>query len=370
MVKSMKKKIGFLPLMLIFVLVLIFTLSILQIKKNKNIKLNYIANENYICYFDQKYYYIGNEGVYSENKCIIKTSNNTLIYSNNESLFVYDNYKITEYSNLLSIKSEYNFEFNIIKFIIYENNIICIDSESQYHVIDRLTSNELSANNVETLMIKSIDKNISFYYYPNFTICLDESHDTISILNNSNGLVLETIKNYSNHILLLSENYLFCTSRTNTNAIVLYKHDILNNNDNSITLPKHYLLTSLFGKNNQIYFIGTEEPDSPYLPPSEYSNLLYHKKDCLTIIDAKNFNIINQNFTHQYEKILYVDEYKTITYYKKKYITYENSNWKELSTQDAKELTSGEIYNFISCNNYLFVFNGVSGQLVDRIKIT
>lgn len=367
---QMKRKIIFLIFVSVFTLLIIFI--VLQIKESRNIKLNDIgnANENYICYFDNEYYYVGNDSVYTESECMINTFNHTLIYSDDESLFVYNNNKITEYNNLLSIKSEYNFSFNINKFIIYENNIICIDSEAQYHVIDRLTSNEVHTNHVETFRIESIGKNISLYCYSDFTVCLDETHDTISILDHSDGLIMEAIKDYSNHIPLLSENYLFCTSKTNTNTIILYKYDIFNNNDdNNMILPKHYLLTSLFSKNKKIYFIGTEEPDSPYLSPDESSNLLYHKKDCLTIIDAENFNIINQNFTRQYEKILYVDEYKTITYYNKKYIIYENSSWKELSVQDAKGLASGEVYYFISCRDYLFIFNGNSGKLIDKISI-
>ena len=62
---------------------------------------------NTICQFDDNYYYTINNEIYNNEKCVMSSEGNKLIYANDNAMFVYSNGVITGYGSDFSIISEY-----------------------------------------------------------------------------------------------------------------------------------------------------------------------------------------------------------------------------------------------------------------------
>ena len=73
--------------------------------------------------------------------------------------------------------------------------------------------------------------------------------------------------------------------------------------------------------------------------------------------------------THSGEKVIYLDNKKAITYYKKKYIFYSIDSWKKIKSIDADEIKNYGFYTFESCGDYIFIFDDNTGGLINRISI-
>ena len=93
-----------------------------------------------------------------------------------------------------------------------------------------------------------------------------------------------------------------------------------------------------------------------------------HDHDYIVIIDKNDFEVKDKK-TKTFERILYANSEKAITYYKGKYLTYSLNDWKVTDKQSASEIKEGGSYNFVSCGEYIFVFDNASGELLNKIPI-
>lgn len=95
-----------------------------------------------------------------------------------------------------------------------------------------------------------------------------------------------------------------------------------------------------------------------------------HKSDHLYIINTVDCTKSSERNTKTFERILYADAQKVITYYKERYLTYSLEDWSIISTQTANEIKKGGTYTFETCGDYIFVFDDNSGELLNTIDIT
>lgn len=100
------------------------------------------------------------------------------------------------------------------------------------------------------------------------------------------------------------------------------------------------------------------------------STLKYHNYDSCIFIDSKSGEIKYQHKFSRFERIIYIDGDKVITYFKGKYLTYSLFDWKVIDTKSAPEIKNGGSYTFEICGNYIFVFDDNSGELLNTIDIT
>lgn len=100
----------------------------------------------------------------------------------------------------------------------------------------------------------------------------------------------------------------------------------------------------------------------------DISSLELHKYDIYALTDIKSGKIINQHKTRKYERIIYADTKKAITYYRGNYITYSTDNWKEVKSQKAAEIKKDGSYFFDTCGEYVFVFDD-TGKLLNKIPL-
>ena len=101
----------------------------------------------------------------------------------------------------------------------------------------------------------------------------------------------------------------------------------------------------------------------------DISSLELHKYDIYALTDLKSGKITNQHKTRKYERIIYADTQKAITYYRGNYITYSTDKWKEIKSQKAYEIKKDGSYFFDTCGDYVFVFDDDTGKLLNKISI-
>jgi hypothetical protein len=71
----------------------------------------------------------------------------------------------------------------------------------------------------------------------------------------------------------------------------------------------------------------------------------------------------------KYERIIYADDKKVVTYYNGKYVTYSADEWKVTDENNADEIKDGGKYTFEACGEYVFVFDDNTGECMNRIKV-
>ena len=83
----------------------------------------------------------------------------------------------------------------------------------------------------------------------------------------------------------------------------------------------------------------------------------HHYNDVLFIFSKDDFSSPIEYNTRTFERIIYADNEKAITYYNGKYITYSLEHWKKINKQNADEIKEGGSYTFDVCGEYIFVFD-------------
>ena len=101
----------------------------------------------------------------------------------------------------------------------------------------------------------------------------------------------------------------------------------------------------------------------------DISSLELHKYDIYALTDLKSGKIINHHKTRKYERIIYADNKRAITYYLGNYITYSTDKWKEIKSQKANEIKEGGSYLFDTCGDYVFVFDYNTGEVINKLSI-
>lgn len=112
--------------------------------------------------------------------------------------------------------------------------------------------------------------------------------------------------------------------------------------------------------------IGLPAPKSGTIYFDEMKN---HDGDVLSILDIVNEKYAHVYKTKKFERVLYSDTQKAITYYDHSYYTYSLEDWTVINTMPANEIHEGGSYVFDTCGEYIFVFDGDSGELLNKIEI-
>jgi len=81
-----------------------------------------------------------------------------------------------------------------------------------------------------------------------------------------------------------------------------------------------------------------------------------HRKDTLLVIDEENKKLIEKIETKRYERLVYADSLKAITYYEGELYTYDVENWMVTKRTDGSFIKKNEEYFFETCHDKLFVY--------------
>ena len=127
-------------------------------------------------------------------------------------------------------------------------------------------------------------------------------------------------------------------------------------------------VVTIKGNNAFAVIVAIDQPFSMkgyhnYLPQLEY-----HYHDTYVKVNTADFKV-QRHKTRKFERIIYADDKKVVTYYNGKYITYSTDDWKVTDEKKADEIKNGGKYTFEACGEYIFVFDDDTGECINRIKV-
>lgn len=211
-------------------------------------------------------------------------------------------------------------------------------------------------------------------YYQNNDLSIGD-YNKSAFLSNQNGNKIRHNQWSCAEIFSTSNDCIIYTY--NFNLSELYSYNIVENNTDICKIPYDSLIgnsevqLSYFDKQNQIILIGNKA--SPLLGENgdvtSSSQLKYHDYDCASVVDIQNGKLEKEKKFRTFERVIFVDEEKIITYYNNKYCTYDTESMEIVDECNASEIKNGGSYRFESCGDYIFVFDDNSGELLNTINV-
>ncbi len=314
---------------------------------------------------------------------------NSFIKSYNDLIWIFDgssNEKLKAIDKNGNVKKRYLFPEDSIDFMI--NGDVIFDLTSDELIIYRL-KDETHLKKVKidyTFVFHSDENRFDLYKYScEYGECLffdmtDENDIDIYFATDKNyNEIIGSKKSGSNCIDLYSfgKDSIIYAYYLNYNNLFEYSFKDNNSKGSILELTDHvknfYQRRLPYYSNQNLMILITQENKYRSLrrePPVSFSDEMEkHDHDYAVIIDKNDFEV-KEKKTKTFERILYVDSEKAITYYKGKYLTYSLDGWKVTDKQSASEIKEGGSYNFVTCGDYIFVFDNDSDELLNKISIS
>ncbi|MCR5817184.1 MAG: hypothetical protein K6F91_09895, partial [Ruminococcus sp.] len=92
-----------------------------------------------ICSFDSKYCYTRDDGVYCDDQQIIKTASKPLIYTYNDTMYVYDNRSVIGYDKSFTKTESYDLPCEVMGFVVADKTILYYDKSLFAHTLIKAT---------------------------------------------------------------------------------------------------------------------------------------------------------------------------------------------------------------------------------------
>lgn len=284
---------------------------------------------------------------------------------------------------------------------VCDNGIICVDLKSG-------KSRTILNVKKESLWYINADNGFLFYEISSEPLkCLDiktgETKDAIELLNDkSDGFhkqrfsddkwIIADIREseiYSFEIAKNDMSRLFARSHYNSTAGFVEKDNELlkvevsgdcfdfdyiksdRTEVKSVDLPQEMRQTgetTIKGNDAFAVIVAIDQPfsmkgDHHYLPELEY-----HYHDTYVKVNTADFKV-QRHKTKKFERIIYADDNKVMTYYNGKYLTYSADDWKVTDEKKADEIKNDGKYTFEACGEYVFVFDDDTGECINRVEI-
>lgn len=345
--------------------------SITVKNSNSNSRCDRVVYKNY----NNAYYYIDGNNVIKNHKgkteIIYNGTNPGIISANDNNLFVFDNNQII----IMNIKT------NEILNTIYSENV-----SEMFACNTTLFYTKLLNNGIPQLCTYDINRFTSFDYISTLTktdssyyeISLSENLQAIAITENNK---IASFEIFSNEFTPVFRYNIFGFAEINDALFSLsikssqFIQKTLSEDDKSediLSLPdKAKYSDNFIIDKGELITIGTQIEFPPFKAKAiDFSSELEnHGYDVLIMINLSS-NEIYRHRTNRFERILYADSKKAITYYDGKYLIYSLDEWEVTSEQTADEIKSGGSYTFETCGDYIFVFDDNNGKLLSKINVT
>ncbi|MBE6842668.1 MAG: hypothetical protein E7510_07565 [Ruminococcus sp.] len=330
-----------------------------------NVNFKIVDSGNHVAHLNDNYYYTYGSAVFNQDKQQVLTqkSEDILISATDDLLYVYDKDEILKYSDDLSLLSKMDFDYDIQAFSIFDNYMVCIDTKNDimvfdcdsYSLLDNLEIKE--QNDMEIIRVDDTELNI----------CKETSGPLSIFVFNENKSF--SFRGKSGRYFWPAESCIgYISSSFNSSSTFYEKFDYSNKSYiETLDLPKYYQPIEMkeFGDDKLVY-IGTSNKAHPL---GEMSWQKYHISDCIEVINKENMSVEKRFDSKKYERILYADLDKAITFYKESYVVHNMDDWSVTEKMPADEIKKGGTYTFEQCGEYIFVFDGDSGELLNKIKI-
>lgn len=363
------KKIS-IPIIVIAIVASVICFSVIN-WQNRQIEIEYIRSpENMICLFDGKYCYTRDDGVYCDDQQIIKTAGKPLVYTYNDTMYVYDNRSVIGYDKSFTKTESYDLPCEVMGFVVADKTILFIDESKAAYVMNKqsgdIIEGELQKNNIE--IIETI-------HFDEFIVMIgkhdEDKHKSVMVFDNNYKQLFLIGDDESTYVPILSDERIITADRHYSEHTQICTFDLKNDEQLNTTIdtPSFYLEKDIYSSENKLIFIGTRRPSNGYNEKNvRVEQLKYHRGDCVCIINANNNEIESEFYFGKYEMVLYADTEKTVTYYKGKIYTKDTSSGDTLDSYKYDKFKPFGKYRTAVFDNHIFVFEK-DGELIDVIEV-
>ena len=345
-------------------------------------------NHSDIVQLNGVYYKVDNGNIYNlNNKKIIfqTTDKNAFAKENGNLLWIVDN---SENENFKAVNSSgkivksYSIPTNTKDFLIDGNSIFCMlsDEIKAYKLCDNGRAENIP---IECSFVYKSDKcKFKLYQYTCEDItCLwfdmADFQDAYFIVDSSDNKIIDNNCSYIQLLKFEKNCIVFTPSLFQLKTLYEYSFEdnleICHSADVGDYAQGFFEKTPYYTDERYIISVAQQTTSRSITRYKGHvansSEMSKHKNDSLYIINSNDYTKSFQQCTRTFERILYADSKKTITYYNGKYLTYSLDKWKVISSQPADEIQKGGSYTFESCGDYIFVFDNNSGELINTISI-
>jgi len=314
------------------------------------------------------------------------TNENSFIKSYNDLIWIFDdscNEKLKAIDKYGNVKKHYLFPEDSIDFLI--NDDIVFDLTSKELIMYRLTDDtHLEKKEIDySFVFHSEDNRFDLYKYScEYGECLffdmndTNDKDAFYAVDSEHNEVIGACEKNTIDLLAYEEDRIFYT-RSHFNLKTISEYSFKDNieKNSEIEFGKYsrgFFQKFYYCQSNEIIILMAQTVTSrSFAREARVYNsdeMKKHNHDYAVIIDKNDFEV-KEKKTKTFERIIYVDSEKAITYYKGKYLTYSLDDWKVTDKQSASEIKEGGSYNFVTCGDYIFVFDNDSDELLNKIHI-
>ncbi len=314
------------------------------------------------------------------------TDENSFLKSYNDLIWIFDgscNEKLKAIDKDGNVKKHYLFPGDSIDFLINDDVIfdLTFDELIMYRLKD---DTHLEKKEIDySFVFHSDDNRFDMYKYScEYGDCLyfkmndDICKNSFYCIDTTNNEWIGNCKYNSISLLSFNKEHIFYEFNP-TNLRSISEYSFSNNKESIHKIDFNHYVNGFFPKtplysDESNFVLVSQELTSRIIgkqPPIQYSDEMEkHDHDYAVIINKNDFEV-KEKKTKTFERILYVDSEKAITYYKGKYLTYSLDGWKVTNKQSASEIKEGGSYNFVTCGDYIFVFDKNYSKLLNRIEI-
>lgn len=315
------------------------------------------------------------------------TNENSFIKSYNDLIWIFDsscNEKLKAIDKYGNVKKHYLFPGDSIDFLI--NDDVIFDLTADEMIMYRLTDDtHLKKINIDySFVFHSNDNRFDLYKYScEYGECLffdmndTNDKDAFYAVDSEHNEVIGACEKNTIDLLAYEEDRIFYT-RSHFNLKTISEYSFKDNieKNSEIEFGKYsrgFFQKFYYCQSNEIIILMAQTVTSrSFAREARIYNsdeMEKHNHDYAVIIDKNDFEV-KEKKTKTFERIIYVDSEKAITYYKGKYLTYSLDDWKVTDKQSASEIKEGGSYNFVTCGDYIFVFDNDSDELLNKISIS
>lgn len=354
------------------------------------IKVTALYDEHFdVVQCDNEYFILSDGKIinaHSKDEIYNVKAKNTFIKSYDNLIWIFEN---NSNENLKAIdkngnlKKHYLFPGDITDFLINDNVVFALTSDElkMYRLMDDAHLERIDID--YSLVFHSDENRFNLYKYScEYGECLFfdmeniNDNDAFYATDNEHNEVIGACENNTIDLLSYGKDRIFYT-RSHFNLETMSEYSFKDNIENNRKLKFGKYARGFFQRFYSYYNAETIVLIAQTISSRSFAKeariyysdeMKKHDHDYIVIIDKNDFEVKDKK-TKTFERILYANSEKAITYYKGKYLTYSLNDWKVTDKQSASEIKEGGSYNFVSCGEYIFVFDNASGELLNKIPI-
>ncbi len=350
-----------------------------------SIRVEDLYNKNRVVQVDNEYFTLTNGNIcnVSEKKIIYSTTDkNAFIKSQCDLLWIYDKdskENLKAFDSAGNIVKSYSVYYKITDFFISGDMIFCTAKDPNRIKLYKISDDDtLKLIPIKyTLVYEDSNSYLKLYKYNcEYGECLQINNDTYYAYDNNYNNIISSETTNVDLLCVEKDGLIYTDDQYHMRRYSVFSYLNKTKMENAIKMNNtvdSFFLNKLFYTDNDIVISVAQNTTirsiSRHPPVNLTDEMEHHYNDVLFIFNKDDFSSPIEYNTKTFERIIYADNEKAITYYNGKYITYSLENWKKINKQNADEIKEGGSYTYDVCEEYIFVFDENTGEMINKITI-